>query len=258
MKNIILLILGILVPFVSAIGQNESSQTLINAEKNGWEYEMKFGINIGGASPIPLPESIRSIESYNPKFNGMIEGNATRWIGDSKKWGISAGIRIESKGMHAGATVKSYSTEVVDDGSKVSGYWTGYVNTKYNSILMTVPIMANYKLNDRWNLRAGIYMSYMLDGDFSGYVSDGYLRQGTPTGQKILFTNGKQGTYNFSDDLRHIQTGIQIGASWLAYKHFRLNGDLEWGLNDIFEKNFKTVSFNMYPIYLNIGFGYKF
>ncbi|MGP1545355.1 MAG: porin family protein, partial [Prevotella intermedia] len=29
-------------------------------------------------------------------------------------------------------------------------------------------------------------------------------------------------------------------------------------MNDIFESNFKTITFNMYPIYLNLGFGYKF
>ena len=31
-----------------------------------------------------------------------------------------------------------------------------------------------------------------------------------------------------------------------------------WGLNNIFKKDFETISFNMYPIYLNIGFGYVF
>jgi len=34
--------------------------------------------------------------------------------------------------------------------------------------------------------------------------------------------------------------------------------DLAWSLNDIFKEEFKTVSFNMYPIYLNLGFGYAF
>ena len=34
--------------------------------------------------------------------------------------------------------------------------------------------------------------------------------------------------------------------------------DLTWGLNDIFKKDFDTISFAMYPIYLNVGFGYAF
>jgi len=30
------------------------------------------------------------------------------------------------------------------------------------------------------------------------------------------------------------------------------------GLNDIFKKDFDTIAFAMYPIYLNVGFGYAF
>ncbi len=258
MKKIIIITFMIIAPFMVLSAQNERNQTLVNAEKNGWEYEVKFGINIGGASPLPLPPEIRSIDSYDPRLNGTIEGDVTHWLGEQKKWGVSTGLRIEAKGMHTGATVKNYSMEVVDVDSKVSGYWTGYVNTKYNTVLMTIPVMANYRLNDRWKFRAGMFFSYKLDGDFSGYVTDGYLRQGTPVGPKIEFKDGKQGTYDFSSDLRHFQTGFQLGASWFAYKHLSINADLEWGINDIFKSSFKTITFNMYPIYLNIGFGYKF
>ena len=44
----------------------------------------------------------------------------------------------------------------------------------------------------------------------------------------------------------------------MAYSHLAVNANLSWGLNDIFVSSFKTVSFNMYPIYLNFGFGYLF
>ena len=37
-----------------------------------------------------------------------------------------------------------------------------------------------------------------------------------------------------------------------------IDADITWGINDIFKKSFKTITFNMYPIYLNIGFGYRF
>jgi hypothetical protein len=258
MKKILLLVLGIIVPVIALKAQSNTNQTLQNAEKNGWEYSVQCGINLGGASPIPLPVEIRSIKEYNPRLNGLIEGDVTHWLGEKKIWGVSAGIRFEEKSMHTGANVKSYSTEIIDNNSKVSGYWTGYVNTKYSSIFMTIPIMANYKLNKEWKLRAGIFESYKLDGDFSGYVTDGYLREGSPIGQKLTFKDGKRGTYDFSSDLRHFHTGIQVGASWFAFSHFSINADLTWGLNDIFKRNFKTVTFNMYPIYLNLGFGYKF
>ena len=37
-----------------------------------------------------------------------------------------------------------------------------------------------------------------------------------------------------------------------------LYAELTWGMNDIFKTDFDTISFAMYPIYLNVGFGYAF
>ena len=74
----------------------------------------------------------------------------------------------------------------------------------------------------------------------------------------VEFTDGKIATYDFSDDLRHFQWGLQVGAGWRAFKHLNVYADLTWGLNDIFKSDFNTITFAMYPIYLNIGFGYAF
>ena len=74
----------------------------------------------------------------------------------------------------------------------------------------------------------------------------------------IEFTDDKIATYDFSDDLRHFQWGLQVGAGWRAFKHLNVYADLTWGLNDIFKSDFNTITFAMYPIYLNIGFGYAF
>jgi hypothetical protein len=86
----------------------------------------------------------------------------------------------------------------------------------------------------------------------------GYLRETNPTGDKINITNGAIATYDFSGDLRKFQWGVQAGVDWKAFKHLKVHADLNWGLNDIFNKDFKTVTFDMYAIYLNVGFGYAF
>ena len=87
---------------------------------------------------------------------------------------------------------------------------------------------------------------------------DGYLREDNPTGPKVEFTDNKVATYDFSNDLRHFQWGLQAGAGWRAFKHLNIYADLTWGLNNIFKNDFHTITFAMYPIYLNIGFGYAF
>lgn len=97
-----------------------------------------------------------------------------------------------------------------------------------------------------------------MNGEFSGYVYDGYLREGDPTGNKVTFEGDSQAPYDFSDELRTFQWGLQGGISWRAFKHLSVQGNLSWGFNDIFKKSFNTVTFDLYPIYLNVGFGYAF
>ena len=243
----------------SVFAQENRTQALINAALHGWEYEVKAGISIGGSSPLPLPKEIRSVDSYNPTLAIMLEGNATKWLGAQKKWGIITGVRVENKNMTTKATTKNYSMEIIgNDGNRIKGNWTGGVRTKVRNAYVTVPVMAAFKVSKRWNLKAGAYVSYLMNGEFSGEVYEGYLREGNPTGDKIKFEDGAIATYDFSDDLRKFAWGLQVGADWKAFKHLKVFADLTWGLNDIFQKDFETVSFAMYPIYLNIGFGYSF
>lgn len=238
--------------------QQERDNNLVKSDRNGWEYEVRAGVNIGGASPLPLPREIRSIEHYSPKLNGVVEANVTKWLGTQRRWGFTTGLKVEEKGMKTGANVKNYHTSIVNDGQSVEGYYTGYVETDYNTTLLTVPLMASYKAGNRWKLRMGISASWKLDGTFTGFVSNGYLREGNPTGQKVSFEGEDKAAFDFSDELRPLQWNARLGASWQAYKHFSVNADFLFGLNDIFRQHFHTISFAMYPIYLNAGFGYRF
>ena len=239
--------------------QEERNKSLINSYLHGWEYNIKAGFNIGGTSPIPLPKEIRKIDSYAPGIAIAIEGNATKWFDEKKKWGLTLGVRLENKNMTTEATVKNYGMEILGQGGeRISGVWTGGVKTKVHTAGLTIPLMATYKLNNRWNIKAGPYFSYILSREFSGHVYDGYLREDNPTGPKVEFTDNKVATYDFSNDLRHFQWGLQAGAGWRAFKHLNIYADLTWGLNNIFKNDFHTITFAMYPIYLNIGFGYAF
>ena len=183
--------------------QTNRNKTIINAALHGWEYEIKAGVNLGGTAPLPFPEEIRSIDGYNPTLSITIEGNMTKWLDSKKKWGIITGLRLENKGMRTKATVKNYNMEIIGyDGNRLKGNWTGGVRTKVQNSYITIPVLAAYKLNPRTTLKLGPYFSYLMDGDFSGHVYEGYLRETNPTGDKINFTNGAIATYDFSGDLR--------------------------------------------------------
>ena len=122
----------------------------------------------------------------------------------------------------------------------------------------TIPITADYRFNDRWKVRAGTFLSWRTDGEFSGYVTDGYLRSGIPTGEKIVYEKGQQAAYDFNDDLRSFTWGALIGGSWRAYRHFSVNVNVTYDFNNIFRSGFTTVRNTLHPIYGNIGFGYSF
>lgn len=244
---------------LSAFAQQDRNQGIIKSALLGLEYEVKAGFNIGGTSPLPLPVEIRSINSYRPTTAIAVEGNVTKWLDRERKWGVIVGIRLENKGMKTDATVKNYGMEIIGEGGEVvKGNWTGRVKTKVRNSYLSVPVLATRQLNKRFSMSLGPYVSYMLEGDFSGHVYEGYLREGNPTGNKVVFTGDKSAPYDFSDNLRRFQWGAQLGAEWKAFKHLNVYADLTWGLNDIFKKDFDTVTFAMYPIYLNVGFGYAF
>lgn len=222
------------------------------------DYEVQAGLNIGGASPMPLPAEIRRIDGFDPGMNLMIGVKAVKWINPDSKWGVGVALRFESKGMTTNATVKNYGMEIIDDGARVSGRWTGKVHTTYKTSQFTLPITAEYRINKRWSVNAGPYIALAMENKFDGYVHDGYLREGDPTGEKAVFEGDSRAVYDFSDNLRKFQWGVMAGASWVAYKHLSVNANLAWGCQGIFQSSFKTITFSMYPIFLNIGFGYKF
>jgi hypothetical protein len=240
------------------MAQERTTSGLMWSYLHGLDYEVYAGVNIGGTSPIPLPAEIRQINSYSPDLNMLIGTTVTKWLTNDRKWGIGVGARFEGQGMETRATVKNYGMEIIQDGSRVSGHWTGKVQTNYSSAMLTIPITAVYRLNDKWRFNVGPYLGIRLKGHFNGYVYDGYLREGDPTGNKVTFEGDSQASYDFSDELRRLHFGAQAGASWQAFSHLSVNANLAWGFNDIFKSSFKTVTFNLYPIYLNVGFGYRF
>ena len=255
----ILILLTICIGTRPAYAQEERNQGIIQSYLHGWEYGIKAGFNIGGTSPLPLPNEIRSIEGYNPGIAISIEGRATKWLDETKKWGVTLGVSLENKHMTTEAITKNYGMKIINtNGGELEGLWTGRVKTKVKNSYLTVPVLANYNISKRWTLSAGPYVSYLLDGDFSGHVYEGHLRTPDQTGSRVDFTGESVATYDFSNNLRNFQWGMQLGGEWKAFKHLTVYADLKWGLNDIFQKDFDTVTFAMYLIYLNVGFGYAF
>lgn len=243
----------ILIATALFIGNSANAGTL-----DSLEVKARVGYSIGGTSPLPLPETIRSIESYNLTPSFMVGLDAMLPL--SQKWGVMAGLRFENKGMKAAVTTKAYYMEVVKGDQQMAGLFTGHVEQKVKQWMLTIPVQATFKLGNKVMLKGGPYVSFLLNKEFSGIASDGYLRKDNPTGAKILIGSkeGEWATYEFNDDMRSVQFGIGIGADWQVHKRIGLSADLNWGLTGVFPGDFKTVEQTLYPIYGTIGVYYRF
>ena len=232
------------------------------AEAGSWtedlEWKARVGYSIGGTAPLGMPATIRSIDSYSLTPSVMAGVDVRMPL--SNRWGVTAGLRIENKAMKVEATTKGYRMEVVKGDSRLEGLFTGHISQEVTQWMLTMPIQASLQLGEKVALKAGPYFSLLVDKDFSGIASDGYLRQNNPVGPKINIGNkeGEWATYDFSDDMRSLQMGIAIGADWQLHEHIGLTADLSWGLTGIFNNDFKTVEQTLYPIYGTIGVYYKF
>lgn len=220
-------------------------------------FDVRIGLNEGAVTPVPLPVEIRRLTSYDILFEPTLDAGARYDF--SGNFGVRAGLRLEIKDMVGGADVKNYSMVITgDDGNEISGYWTGIVDTDVRGLMLTIPIDASFKVSDRVRLTAGPYVSFVLNRKFAGQVYDGYLREGSPVGDKIAFYDGAYSDYDFTQHMRKTQVGVAAGIDCDVATSFLFSAALRWGLNGVFKDSFETITFPMFPVYLNIGFGYKF
>lgn len=242
----------------SSLAATAQSTPLETARKHGWEFELRAGANFGGTMPIPLPVEIRAIKGYNPGLNGFVEAIATKWFDPQGPWGIMMGLSLEGKGMKSDATTKNYITSVENGGKMIDGRYTGDVHTEFTSSYITLPLRAVYRVHEDGTINAGFYVSYRLDGNFSGYVSNGYFRQGSPVGEKLIFDSDAKASYTFKDQLSPFESGIQVGGNWRAYRHFSIFADLKYSFTNVFKSHSYMSYTNMHPLYLGLGFSYLF
>lgn len=221
------------------------------------KFSIKLGYNIGGTSPIGIPATIRKMNNYKMQANFSLSYDMQFPLKGA--WGLTTGLRLENKGMEVDATVKNYRMAIVQGGSRLEGYYTGNTVIKAEQWLFTLPAMATYNFSDRFLLRFGPYVSYVITRKFNGYVYDGYLRQTDPTGAKVNMGDTKEtgATFDFTDDMRRWHFGLDAGFDWYIYRRFGIYADLAWGVTGVFKKDFNTIEQTLYPIYGTIGITYK-
>ena len=206
-----------------------------------------------------MPATIRSLSRYTLQPNLLIGADVHKHFGGGK-WGLMLGIHLEQKDMKVDAKVKNYHMAMrIGNEAPVRGVFTGQVVSEAGLGMVTIPVLATYDITPKVRIKAGPYVSYAYQTEFSGYAYDGYIREKDPTGTKVMVGIGDaaNGTYDFSDSMRNLFFGIDVGADWYFSRRWGASIDLSWGLNGIFKSNFDVIDDTLYPIYANVGVTYK-
>jgi hypothetical protein len=218
-----------------------------------WEIKINAGYNIGGTSPLPLPVEIRKIEKFSPPIlapHVALEGN--RWF--NEKWGLSAQLAMDYKGFTVHDQVKNLHTEIEMGDDNYTGNFTGKNTTEIRNTYITLPVMATYRISNKWTTQFGPYIAYLYHPDFKGTASDGYIRQGSPIGEKI---DVPEASFDFSREQSRVDYGLLLAGEWKFSTDFALRGQVSWGLKSVFPSNFTGMSFAMYNLYGMIGVSYR-
>lgn len=235
-------------------GQAQAQKLLENNS-----YYIRLGYNVGGTAPVGMPATIRSLSRYTLQPNLLIGADVHKHFGGGK-WGLMLGIHLEQKDMEVDAKVKNYHMAMrIGNEAPVRGVFTGQVVSEAGLGMVTIPVLATYDITPKVRIKAGPYVSYAYQTEFSGYAYDGYIREKDPTGTKVMVGIGDaaNGTYDFSDSMRNLFFGIDVGADWYFSRRWGASIDLSWGLNGIFKSNFDVIDDTLYPIYANIGVTYR-
>ena len=256
MKNklyITLLLTSIIIsPLVKADDNPEKKRTI--------EWYLNLGLNMGGSMPVPIPEEVRKIESYNPKINPHVGIGTVYNL--NEKWGIGTELSVGSKGMRVTDEVKYMRTKVLvsEEGKPeriAEGYFVGKNMTNVSLYYLSLSVSGVYSISPKWEVKAGIYASSVGKTKFTGNVSDGYLREGTPNGLRVDIEPGNPATFDFSDNMRDFDAGFIIGGKYKVNDRIGVFVDFNCGLTDIFYRDQNPIQFKMQNLYGSFGVSYR-
>lgn len=231
--------------------------SVVHAQNKKVAFNVRTGFAIGGASPIGFPESIRKIEKFNPGLLLSLEGGVAYNFSD--QWAMASAVRFEQKGMTTESVVKNYFTVFNagdhSGGESITGYYTGKVETSVKNTYLTIPLHMIRVWHSRISVKAGGFVSLLIEKRFTGSAHDGYLRNLTPVGEKEQIV---EAAYDFSEQLRPLNTGVEAGADYRIGSNLAVSVNVSWGLTPLMKKDQQSIDFKLYNIFLNPGLTYRF
>ena len=100
----------------------------------------RLGFALGGTSPLPIPQEIRSINKFRPEGGLSIGVDGFKLF--NRQWGLMTGLRFFIEGMYTEANVKNYKMSIAMDNEVLKGHFTGTDVTETKMTGLTIPFLA--------------------------------------------------------------------------------------------------------------------
>ena len=242
-------ILGFVLAAITALTVNGNVLDSLRADA-------RLGYAVGGTLPTHMGNEIRGINSFNPGLNFTVSLEGTLPL--KSNWSIHSGLRYELGSMDVDSRVKNYDIEVVRGEESLDGIFNGNVRIRTTQRRITLPIQAQYDFSPQFKLRGGLFMGWLTSRKFWGWAYDGYLREGTPVGAKIEMGRepGDRGDFDFDQNMRHMQWGLDVGADWQFSYRWGFFAELTYGFSGLFKSDFHSVQ-TLRPMYGSLGISYR-
>lgn len=235
-----------------------SATAQVNEEQSSkWTLTPQVGYTMGGMTPIPMVPEIRKINEFKP-LQGLSLGLDLSYQVD-KDWQLKGGLQYFNRGMKTEAQVKGYHMTVKQGDNSLRGYFTGHNHSEAEQSGFALPLQAEWQATKRFSIMTGPVFEYYIQRQFSGSVTDGYLRVDVPTGNKVLF--GAMGenspTYDFSNDMSRFGLGWQLGLAYRFASKWQAYALGRYIFTNTFEPKFETINMRLHPVYLTLGLAYQ-
>ena len=218
-------------------------------------HRLHIGYNFGAVTPLSMPANVRSIDGWNPGFSPSLGYEMCSHI--SGRWGLSTGIFLDYKSMHIKDSVLYMRTSITQENNgktaSFEGDFSGKNETYVQNLYATIPVTLVYE-SVKWRFAGGVYLAWLLHGQFYGSATDGYIRKGGPTGDKVLI--GKA-DFDFSDKQRRFDWGARIFASRQVKGPLHITAGMQWGCRPLFSPGFSGINFDVYNLYGTVGLGWN-
>jgi len=218
------------------------------------EIEPFVGINLGATTSLGVPEETEKINSAKTLLCPAIGVNAIQMF--SEHSGASVGLIFERKGGNSNVEMKNFETEITlaGSGTPTHGFFTGISTNHHSVYYLTLPVCYVYRINDKWDINAGMYFSYALSRTRTGEAYDGKIRT-TPLVPAIAV---EYSTSDWSDKVPRFDYGISVGATRQIWRNLDVKLDVNWGLRNTLNAPESGLTKSVYNLYACLGFGWRF